>query len=287
MGNLINGSLVKKLDRLSIDPRLTSDKGNNGQRKSKGHGSSMEFSDFRNYFYGDDIRKIDWNAYGRLEKVVIKLFEEEREVKFNLIIDNSKSMDFGSSNKLEKAKEISALMSYIALAGDDRVILYYLDGKRLIKSPEFKGRNSFSQIVKVIDKIEPSELKISESIMGSDFFNGVTLYLSDFYDEKSIESIKYLGYKKQRVVLLQLLSEDELNPQMSGEVRLVGVEGDGAKNLKINKEIIEKYKLKLGEFIEKNKSVAGALGGYHILIPSGLSMDDVLFDRLIKAGLLR
>lgn len=287
MGSLVDAGLVKKLDRLSIDPRLTSDKGNSGQRKSKGHGSSMEFSDFRNYFYGDDIRKIDWNAYGRLEKVFIKLFEEEREVKFNLIIDNSKSMDFGEVTKLNKAKELAALISYIALAGDDRVIIYYMDDKRLIKSPEFKGRNTFSQIVKVIDQIKLSDLKIGEAIMGRDFSGGVTMYFSDFYDEKAIDSVKYLGYKKQRVVMLHTLCSEELEPQLSGEVRLVGAEGDGAKNIKINKDLIDKYKVKLGEFIEKNKSVAGALGGYHIVLPTTLSIEDILFDKLMKAGLVR
>lgn len=287
MSKLVDSRLVKKIESLSLNPNLSSDKGNSGQRKSKGHGNSMEFSDFREYFPGDDIRKIDWNVYGRFEKLFVKLFQEEREVLFNIIIDNSLSMDYGSPSKLEASKQLAALLGYIILNNDDRVMIHYIEGGKLQSSNRFKSKNSFFNLVKTLEDIEAVNEKISPQIMKSDFFNGVSIYLSDFYDEDAKKSIKYLNYKRQRVVLLQIMSDEELNPKVNGEISLIDSEDASYKNIKLNSRIIESYKEKLAEFIEAFKLGANASGGYHILVPTNLSIDEILFKKMVKIGLLR
>jgi uncharacterized protein (DUF58 family) len=287
MSKLVDSKIVKKIESLSLNPNLSSDKGNSGQRKSKGHGNSMEFSDFREYFPGDDIRKIDWNIYGRFEKLFIKLFQEEREVLFNIIIDNSLSMDFGSPSKLELSKQLGALLSYIILNNDDRVMIHYLDGDTLKSSARFKSKNSFFNLVKTLESVEVVKNKIAPKIMKSDFRSGVTIYLSDFYDEDALKSIKYLSYKAQRLVLLQTMSDEELNPVESGEVRLIDSEDGSFKDIKLNGRIIESYKEKLGEFVESFKVSANSISGYHILVPTDLSVDEILFKKMVKLGLLR
>lgn len=287
MSKLVDSKIVKKIESLSLNPNLSSDKGNSGQRKSKGHGNSMEFSDFREYFPGDDIRKIDWNIYGRFEKLFIKLFQEEREVLFNIIIDNSLSMDYGNPSKLDVSKQLGALLSYIVLNNDDRVMIHYLDGDNLISSPRFKSKNSFFNVVKTLETIEVSNSKVSNKIIKSDFNSGVSIYISDFYDEDSLKSIKYLNYKRQRLVLLQTMSDEELNPKESGELRLIDSESSSFKDIKLNGRIIESYKEKLGEFVESFKVSANSSGGYHILVPTDLSVDEILFKKMVNLGLLR
>lgn len=287
MSKLLDSKIVKKIESLSLNPKLSSDKGNSGQRKSKGHGNSMEFSDFREYFPGDDIRKIDWNIYGRFEKLFIKLFEEEREVLFNIIIDNSLSMNYGGPSKLELSKQLAALLSYIILNNDDRLMFHYMSGENLIKSERFKSKNSFVNALKTIESIEASEGQISPKIMKNDFSSGVSIYLSDFYDHEALKSIKYLNYKRQRLVLLQTMSDEELHPTESGEVRLIDSESGSFKDIKLNGRIIEAYREKLGEFVEVIKVSANASGGYHILVPSDLSIDEILFEKMVSIGLLR
>ena len=287
MSKLVDSKIVRKIESLSLNPNLSSDKGNSGQRKSKGHGNSMEFSDFREYFPGDDIRKIDWNIYGRFEKLFVKLFQEEREVLFNIIIDNSISMDYGSPSKLELSKQLGALLSYIILNNDDRVMLHYMSGEVLKSSERFKSKNSFFNVVKMLESIEATSGQISPKIMKSDFSSGVSIYLSDFYDIDALKSIKYLSYKRQRLVLLQTMSDKELHPKENGEIRLIDSEDGSFKDIKLNGRIIESYKDKLGEFVETFKVSANSTGGYHILVPTDLSIDEILFKKMVKLGLLR
>lgn len=287
MSKLVDSKIVKKIEALSLNPKLSSDKGNSGQRKSKGHGNSMEFSDFREYFPGDDIRKIDWNIYGRFEKLFVKLFQEEREVLFNIIIDNSISMDYGEPSKLDISKQLAALLAYIILNNEDRVMIHHLDGEKLKSSARFKSKNSFFNLVKSLELIETSSSKLSEKIIKNDFYNGVSIYISDFYDEEALRSIKYLSYKHQRLVLLQTMSDEELNPKESGELRLIDSENGSFKDIKLNARIIESYKEKLADFIESFKLCANSSGGYHILVPTDLSVDEILFKKMVKLGLLR
>ena len=101
---LIDSNLLKKLESLKLNTTITLNQGYGGGRKSKSKGSSVEFSDFREYVPGDDFRKIDWNAYGRFKKLFIKLFMEESEANINIFIDTSKSMDFGNPKKATLAK---------------------------------------------------------------------------------------------------------------------------------------------------------------------------------------
>ncbi len=287
MSNLIDSKLIRKIEALSINPNLTSDKGQSGQRKSKGHGSSVEFSDFREYFPGDDVRKVDWNIYGKFEKLFIKLFEEEREVLFNIIIDNSKSMDFGSPSKLECSKKLGAILSYIILNNDDRLIIHYLDNMGMKTTSSFKGKQSFFEIVKILDAIEVSDGDLSKNILNRDFKRGIVMYLSDFYDQTALKSIKYLNYMGQRPILLQILSHEELNPREMGEVRIVDSEDSSFKNIKLNSRLIEAYKEKMNDFIETYKLSANSSGGYHLLVASDLSIDEILFNKMANIGLLR
>lgn len=287
MTKLIDSKIVKKIELLSVNPSLSSDKGNSGQRKSKGHGNSMEFSDFREYFPGDDIRKIDWNIYGRFEKLFIKLFREEREVLFNIIIDNSVSMDFGQPTKLEIAKQLAALLSYIILNNEDRVKIYYMNDGVLNNTENFKSKNNFFNLVKSLENISIQNDKFSSKILNSDFKSGVSIYMSDFYDVDALKSIKYLNYKSQRIVLLQTMSDEELNPKENGEIRLIDSENASYKDLKVSGKIIDIYKEKLGELIELFKTSAKATSGYHILVPTNLSIDEILFKKMVNLGLLR
>src|SRR5881394_1382124 len=92
-----------------------------GERRSRARGQSVEFADYRNYTHGDDFRYLDWNLYGRLEKLFLKLYEEERELPVRIFLDASESMTFGEPRKFDFARQVAAAIGYVALSGFDRV----------------------------------------------------------------------------------------------------------------------------------------------------------------------
>src|SRR5574338_410224 len=120
---LFDEAFLRRLERLALVARRASIGQTQGERRSQKRGQSVEFADFRPYVMGDDFRRIDWNAYARLERFFIKLFVEEEDLSVHLLVDTSRSMNWGQPNKLWYATRIAGALSYIALAGLDRVTI--------------------------------------------------------------------------------------------------------------------------------------------------------------------
>src|SRR5512143_15288 len=125
-------SFLRRLERLALVARHATAGQTQGERRSPKRGQSVEFSDFRPYVAGDDFRRIDWNAYARLEKFFIKLFVEEEDLSVHLLIDTSRSMDWGEPGKLEYAARVAGALASIALAGLDRVTITAVGGGRAL-----------------------------------------------------------------------------------------------------------------------------------------------------------
>jgi len=121
MSQLFDSEFLKKIQQLVITSKIVLSDGAGGNRKSRSKGSSIEFSDYREYSLGDDFRRIDWNAYGRFEKLFIKLFMEEREAHVHIFLDTSKSMDWGEPNKSFASRRLAAELSYISPSNYDKV----------------------------------------------------------------------------------------------------------------------------------------------------------------------
>src|SRR3989440_5729096 len=113
-----------------------------GERRSKRKGQSVEFADYRNYVKGDDLRFLDWNLYARLDRLFIRLFMEEEDLHFYVLIDNSLSMDFGTPSKLQYAKQIAAALGFIGLVNLDRVLVEAFNDRLVQSLPAQRGRRS-------------------------------------------------------------------------------------------------------------------------------------------------
>lgn len=178
-----------------------------GNRKSVQKGSSMEFSDFREYMPGDDIRRIDWNAYGRLDRLYVKEYMEEKEAVVSILVDTSASMDYGEKKKSELACMLAAAFSYMGLNNMDRVILYDMGsmqqpfaaggGKRALpRLADWLKQRSFEGTVDIEKAVEMLPLKGP----------GVTILISDFLQEAFLDKeqetleklLRLLDYKKQK-----------------------------------------------------------------------------------------
>src|SRR5438270_12497284 len=126
-----------------------------GERRSKRKGQSVEFADYRNYVIGDDLRFLDWNLFARLDRLFLRLFMEEEDLHFYVLLDNSLSMDFGTPTKLHYAKQVAAALSFIGLVNMDRVVIEAFNDRLTQSMPAARGRHSLWRVMGFLQKIEP------------------------------------------------------------------------------------------------------------------------------------
>ena len=120
---MLSEAFLQRLDALQLAMRAPARGGAGGLRRSRALGSSVEFSDFREYAPGDDLRRVDWNAYARFDRLFLKLFMEEQETTVHILLDCSASMDFGEPSKWEMAQGLAQLLCYMAIRGGDRAVI--------------------------------------------------------------------------------------------------------------------------------------------------------------------
>ncbi len=244
---------LAKLDNANITVNGIIDNFYIGNRKSNKKGNSLEFSDFKEYLPGDDVRRIDWNSYARTDKIYVKRFDEERQANINIFIDSSASMDYGEENKGYYAKLLAASLVYVALKSSDSVNIFVC-GQQLEKNKlNIKGKNSFAETVEFLDKINfEGSTNLSKSIIQTKQIKinrGISFIISDFYSEDGFEEgFKALSYRKQKLSVLHIISPQELNPELNGNIRLVDSETNQMQEVSLDELVVEKYKKQLESF---------------------------------------
>src|SRR6478672_10173322 len=153
---LLEPQFLARLEQLELVSRKIFVGRMKGERRSKRKGQSVEFADYRNYVVGDDLRFLDWNLYARLDKLFLRLFMEEEDLHFYVLIDNSLSMDFGTPTKLHYAKQVAAALGFIGLVNLDRVMMEVFNERIVQSLPAQRGRRSLWRVLDFLNKIEPS-----------------------------------------------------------------------------------------------------------------------------------
>jgi uncharacterized protein (DUF58 family) len=281
---IFNEDFFKKLNKINLNINLRLSNGAQGGRKSKAKGASVEFSDFREYMPGDDFRRVDWNAYGRLDKLFIKVFMEEREGVFNFFLDKSKSMDYGKDSKKNKALQIIGALTYIALNNLDRVYVSVAEEGNLSLLHGGTGKKGFQMVLRELENVQfNGTTKLSEAIVKRQINNkGVSIVVSDFFNNEGLDSIeqglKYLAYKKQQIVLVQVLAEEEINPSIEEEVTLIDSETGERVKLNLNHKVLEAYKKALKDFNENLRILAVKYGGTLISVNTNKSLEEIILN---------
>ena len=282
---MFNEDFFKKLNKINMYINFKLSGGTQGGRKSKAKGVSVEFSDYREYAPGDDFRRIDWNAYGRFDKFFIKVFMEEREGVFNFFIDKSKSMDYGKNNKKDTALKIVAALSYIALNNLDRVNI----------SANLKvgtGNRGFQKILRDLESINfDGTTDLSKSIKKRPLnLRGISIVVSDFLNNSGLESLeeglKYLAYKKQEIILVQVLCDEEINPNFNNEITLIDSETKENIKLSVTPSLIKDYKEALKKYNESIEILAKKYGGKLISVNSSMNIEEIILSEFSKRKVL-
>lgn len=272
---VLTKDFLAQLEAFSIKMEALLINGYSGARKSKAKGMSLEFSDFRPYTLGDDLRRIDWNSYGRFDKLFLKLFMEEKQASINIFLDNSMSMSTGNPEKFFYGKQLAVSLSYIALKNMDVVNLFACGKTINSEKKNIQTKNLFFDIVKFLDRLPTdSETKLTNSIMNIKNYpmaKGTTYIISDFFSQDGYEeAVKILQYKKQQVVLVQILSQEEMNPSLIGNYRLIDKESGQFKEIELSERKIEDYKKALKNFQSQIQGYCVQRGQQYICISTDI-----------------
>lgn len=264
-----------------------------GNHKSKSYGSSCEFADYRDYMAGDEIKKIDWNAYARFDKMYLKLYLDERQLHTRIYIDASRSVGYGNGKKDEQAIKIAATLAYLSVCEMDKVSVYIIKDKAVteIISGMLGRERYFNEIGKLNDIAFDGDSFISDAILPSKvgYGDGMSVIISDFLTDNDYEyGIDHLISKKRDVFCIQVLSAEELSPKARGKMHFFDSE-DASKTYRknINREIIEAYKKALGYATGRIRSYCASRGAEYMLVSAERSMYEIFFGELADMGVVK
>ncbi len=289
---LIEPRFLARLEQLELVSRKIFLGRMKGERRSKKKGQSVEFADYRNYVVGDDLRHLDWNLYARLDRLFIRLFMEEEDLHFYLLIDNSLSMDFGSPTKLHYAKQVAAALGFIGLVNMDRVVVEAFNDRLTQSMPAMRGRRSLWQLMSFLNKLEPagpSDLK--HALRGFSLKcsgRGIVVLLSDLMDKAGYEeALRYLVARQLDIYVIQILSEEEINPEIVGDLRLVDAEDEDMAEITVSGPLLKRYKQNLATYRAGIHEFCSRRGVSYLFTSNQVPFDRLVLTYLRQRGLVK
>ena len=295
---ILDGDFLDRLDAATLLLKTPMTGFFGGSRRARSYGNTVEFADFREYFPGDDIRRIDWNVYARFEKYFIKLFTDERQMHNQIYIDCSASMACGRPEKAAAALRVAAAFGYLSVASMDRVS-YKLMKETTLEDIGFKitNKDSFYRAAQVLEDVEfEGDLDLEKAIVGAEapgHDDGLTIIISDFMTESNWKkAIDFLLYHRREVMLIQVMSPDELYPDFDGRVHMMDSEAldiaDG-RNMRVvvTKKMVEAYQKALDEYEKEIIDFCAARNVTFFTVLSDDPIEKVIFGRGYEAEVIK
>lgn len=289
---LLDPEFMTRLERLDIVSRRIFAGRMKGERRSKRKGQSVEFADYRNYVVGDDLRFLDWNIYGRLEKLFIKLFFEEEDLHVNVLLDMSKSMAFGDPEKALYAKRLAAAIAYIGLVKYNRVSLCAYSDRYGPEMAGVRGRRLIHQVLGYLADLEPNGAGNMTAACRHFALRhpqrGVVLVLSDFMDKGGYEqAMRYLIGRQYDLYAIQLLSPQEIEPGLNGDLRLRDIEDHDVAEITVSRALINRYKQNLKAYCSQLRDFCTRRGVSYLFASTQVPFDQMVLTYLRQRGLLK
>jgi uncharacterized protein (DUF58 family) len=289
---LLEPKFLHRLEQLELVSRKIFLGRLKGERRSKRKGQSVEFADYRNYVVGDDLRFLDWNLFARLDRLFIRLFMEEEDLHVYLLIDNSLSMDFGTPTKLHYAKQVTAALGFIGLVNMDRVVIEAFNDSLVQSMPPARGRRSLWRVLDFLQKLEPagpSDLKhalrtFSLKCSGK----GIVILLSDLMDKGGYEdALRYLVARQLDIYVIQVLSQEEIEPEVVGDLKLVDIEDDDVAEITVSAPLLKRYKQNLAAFRGALHEFCTRRGITYLFTSNQVPFDRLVLSYLRQRGLVK
>ena len=287
----LDPGFMAKLDKLDVVSRKILQGKMKGERRSKRRGQSVEFADFRNYVVGDDLRFIDWNIYARLDKLFLKLFLEEEDLALYILVDTSASCDYGEPNKAFYMKQVAAALAYVGLVNYNRVTVAALGDGLVADSGHLRGRRKVRQAIDFIDALPVGGQSDFDAACRrfalKNRAKGVCVVVSDFFDKAGFETgLRYLAGGRYDLFAIQVLSPQEIEPDLKGDLKLIDLEDADAAEVSINGPLLKKYKANLNAYCLDLKNYLSRRGGTYLFTSTAVGFDTVVLNYLRQRGLL-
>jgi uncharacterized protein (DUF58 family) len=288
---LLDPGFMARLDQLDLMSRKLLAGKMKGERRSKRRGQSVEFADYRNYVVGDDLRFIDWNIYARLDRLFLKLFLEEEDLSLYVLLDVSKSADFGDPNKAMYMKRVAAALGYIGLVNYNRVTIAAMSDSIVAETGAMRGRRRVAQMLDFVGKLQPTgPSHLAEACKRFALAHrqkGVCVVLSDFFDKGGYESgLRYVAGGKYDLFGVQILSPQEIEPDLQGDLKLRDMEDDDLAEVSITQPLIKQYKANLNAYCLGLKDYLTRRGGTYLFTSTSVPFDTLVLNYLRERGLL-
>lgn len=289
--NLLSSEFMARLDQLDLVSRKLLAGKMKGERRSKRRGQSVEFADYRNYVIGDDLRFIDWNIYARLDRLFLKLFLEEEDLALYVIVDVSKSSDYGDPNKSMYMKKVAAALGYIGLVNYNRVNISAIAGGVVAETGGLRGRTKVAQMIDFVQKLQPQGAgNLAEACKRfalSHRQKGVCVVLSDFFDKGGYEDgLRYVASGRYDLFAVQILSPQEIDPDLQGDLKLRDMEDDDMAEVSITQPLLKQYKNNLNAYCLAVKDYITRRGGTYLFASTAVPFDTLVLNYLRERGLL-
>jgi uncharacterized protein (DUF58 family) len=311
MAKILDDEFLRKVDRLTLISKKVRIGSIKGERRSLKRGTSVEFADYRNYTAGDDLRQVDWNVFARLEKVFLKLFEEEEELTVHVLLDCSRSMDWSGAdlefvneghpfdvhpkwNKLMYAKKTAAALCYMALSALDRVTITAIGAQgdaNQTRLPMTRGKNQTVRMMRYLENLQSGGGSGFEAEMiryaKQARYKGLLVIISDllvpggcFEGFKALQSVGF------EVMILHVLSPDEVHPEIRGDIRLVDVETGEQQEVSIDAGAIELYHQEFIHWQNEIYSFCQRRNINYVQVETSLPFDELVLHYMRQRGLI-
>jgi uncharacterized protein (DUF58 family) len=311
---LLPPDLAGALDALDLHSRRVFAGRMQGERRSKQRGRGVEFEDYRTYVPGDDLRHIDWSVFARLDRMFIRVFQEEQDLSLHIVLDASASMDAGTPSKFVTAQRLAASLAYVGLLRNNRVTPWVIGGGEGPKSiGPSRGKRNMQRIAAFLCAQTPGGTQTGAATVG-DFTaaiktivaarggRGVMIVISDFLipGEGYAPGLSLLAGAREGgydVVLLQVLSPGELDPASEldgsggravvGDLRLTDAETGRAAEVTVNAQVLKNYRARLDAYQAELHRFAARRGMTHVMIPSNADLRTLLARDLRRLGVVK
>lgn len=285
----LDAALLNKLDRMALAMREMARAQRGGARRSRVRGTSVEFADYRTYAPGDDFRRIDWNAFGRLGRLYIKLFLEEKEAVASIFLDSSASMGTITPEKAALAQGLCAALGYMALNRQDRVCPYRMEGDSARRMQSVMGKGMFPAVCNFFE----SAAFEGKTLLGQALSRvqpqpgGLCILVSDLFSgDDWMGAVKKLRYQKQDVAVIHLLDKTEVDPPYQGRLRLIDSETGAYRDAELDAFAHDAYRRALADFRRKARAACHQAGAIWIELDTSLPLEGALFGPVAQSGLL-
>jgi uncharacterized protein (DUF58 family) len=295
IGSRFDDRFLRKLESVALTIRRTTAGRSPGMRRSRRVGAGLEFADHRDYVPGDDLRYLDWNLYGRLERRALRLYEEDEDLSIDVLVDASASMAMGRPPKLDLAFQIGAALAYVGLSNLDRVAATAL-GAEASGPPPGRGKARILPILRYLDAVRPPQRssRTSRTSLAAAVREllsrrrgrrrGLVALVSDFYDPAGATvALELVRRNRLEAIAVQISAPDELTPQLRGDLQLCDAETGEVHDLTISPRA-------LGDYAQRHAALLRELAGYcrERAVPCFTVSSDQPFDaivlRMFRAG---